>query len=144
MRSSLISVLFSLLFFAADTGAGPAGPPVDYAARVLASLNHYRASHGLPPLQVAPSLSTLAAEHSYGMSTKGRPSHDGFSQRFARAGGYLCVENVAHGFRVPEQVTLGWRASPAHQRNLLDHRVRYAGVANDGWFVTFFACDETA
>lgn len=144
MRLRPVSFLTTLLLIAASAAAGPAAPPVDYADRVLSSLNHYRASQGLAPLRVAHTLSTLAAEHSTGMATKGRPSHDGFPQRFARAGGYLCVENVAHGFRVPEQVTLGWRGSPAHHRNLLDSRVRYVGVANEGWFVTFFACDETA
>lgn len=144
MERLAATVLVSLLM-TGPAGAGVAthAPSDDYASRVLASLNHYRESNGLPPLQVVGSLSRLAAEHSSAMAQEHRPSHDGFSQRFARAGGYVCVENVAYGFAMPEQVMQGWRQSPAHHRNLLEPRVRYVGLANEGSFVTFFACDES-
>ena len=137
----------SLLLLAATmfgAVAAPVEPAVDYADRVLSSLNDYRASQGLAPLRADSRLSQLAAEHSVAMASQGKPSHDGFRARFVRAGGYVCVENVAAGFRVPEQVTMGWRGSPAHHRNLLEPRVRVVGVANQGSFVTYFACDETA
>lgn len=120
--------------------ASDAGAP-DYAARVLHALNAYRVEKGLPALLPAPALVALAAEHSSEMAARKRPSHDGFAQRFERTGAELCVENVAQGFRVPEQVLIGWRTVATHHRNLLEPRVRYLGLANTGLYVTFFACD---
>ncbi|MBI5256485.1 MAG: CAP domain-containing protein [Burkholderiales bacterium] len=113
----------------------------DYAERVLAAINGYRLTQGLPALVPAPALGVLAAEHSAAMATRRRPSHDGFAQRVDRTGSELCVENVAQGFRVPEQVLLGWRGVATHHRNLLEPRVRYVGVAYQEGFVTYFACD---
>ena len=120
--------------------ASDAGAP-GYAERVMHAVNAYRAEKGLPALLRAPALVTLAAEHSSGMAARKRPSHDGFAQRFERTGAELCVENVAQGFRVPEQVLIGWRTVATHHRNLLEPRVRYLGLANSGLYVTFFACD---
>src|SRR5690349_17361024 len=119
--------------------AAPAEPPPDYAARVMEAVNAYRVARGLPMLRPAPMLAQLAAEHSAAMAQRKRPSHDGFAGRFDRTSGTLCVENVAAGFRVAEQVLDGWRAVATHHRNLLEPRVTHVGVANDGWFVTYFA-----
>lgn len=138
-RLALAAVLLSC---APWSIAAPPEPPPDYAARVLGAINGYRASRGLPPLERALGLESLAAEHSAAMAARRRPSHDGFAARFDRTSGDLCVENVAAGFRVAEQVIDGWRAVATHHRNLLESRVRYAGVANSGLFVTFFACDD--
>jgi uncharacterized protein YkwD len=127
--------------------AGPATrPPADavapdYAARVLYVVNTYRVEKGLPALLPSPALLALAAEHSNAMAARKRPSHDGFAQRFDRTSAELCVENVAQGFRVPEQVLSGWRTVATHHRNLLEPRVRYLGLASTGLYVTFFACD---
>jgi uncharacterized protein YkwD len=112
-----------------------------YAERVMQAVNAYRGEKGLPALQAAPALLALAAEHSSEMAARKRPSHEGFPRRFERTSGELCVENVAHGFRVPEQVLAGWRTVDTHHRNLLEPRVRYLGLANTGLYVTFFACD---
>ena len=120
--------------------ADSAAPP-DYAARVLYAVNTYRVEKGLPALLPSPALLALAAEHSSEMAARKRPSHDGFARRFDRTGAELCVENVAQGFKVPEQVLSGWRTVSTHHRNLLEPRVRYLGLANTGLFVTFFACD---
>lgn len=126
----------------AAPAAEPAGAvPTDYAERVLHALNTYRQDKGLPALATSPALVALAASHSSTMAARQRPSHDGFAQRFETTSGTLCVENVAQGFRVPEQVMHGWRRVATHHRNLLEPRVRYVGVANDGLYVTFFACD---
>ena len=127
--------------------AGPApqapgdGSASDYAARLMYAVNAYRAEKGLAALLPSPALATLAAEHSSDMASRKRPSHDGFAQRFERTGAELCVENVAQGFRIPEQVIIGWRHVATHHRNLLEPRVRYLGLANTGLYVTFFACD---
>ena len=123
----------------AETGAAVAAS--DYAERVMHAVNAYRIEKGLPALLPAPALVALAAEHSSDMAARRRPSHDGFAQRFERTGAELCVENVAQGFRIPEQVLIGWRHVATHHRNLLEPRVRYLGLANTALYVTFFACD---
>jgi uncharacterized protein YkwD len=119
----------------ADTSAS------GYAERVMHAVNAYRVEKGLQALQPAPALGALAAEHSSDMASRRRPSHEGFTQRFGRTGAGVCVENVAHGFRLPEQVLSGWLTVATHHRNLLEPRVRYLGLANTGLYVTFFACD---
>lgn len=111
------------------------------ATAVLQALNAYRGDQGLPPLAAAPGLQRLAAEHSVAMQAQGRLSHDGFARRFETAGGELCVENVAQGHRSPEQLIQGWRAVATHHRNLLEPRVAYAGIASQGRYVTYLACD---
>lgn len=128
---------------AAGPAPGPAGEggTNDYAERVTQAVNAYRVEKGLPALLPAPALMALAAEHSSDMAARKRPSHDNFAQRFERTGAELCVENVAQGFRIPEQVIVGWRHVATHHRNLLEPRVRYLGLANTGLYVTFFACD---
>ncbi|WP_325424462.1 CAP domain-containing protein [Aquabacterium sp.] len=119
-----------------------AASDADYADRVLATLNAYRQSQGLPVLKVSAALAALAAEHSTTMAARGKPSHDGFAGRFERTSGTLCVENVAQGFKIPEQVLIGWKRVSTHHRNVLEPRVGYVGVVADGLFVTYFACDE--
>lgn len=113
----------------------------DYTARLLDSVNGWREARGLQPLRPAPHLGALAAEHSRAMDQAGRLSHDGFDARFRRAAAGLCVENVAHGFALPEQVVLGWQRVDTHARNLQEARVAYVGLAESGLYVTFFACD---
>lgn len=138
------AAIASLLAAASTLPAALAAPDTGYADQVWATLNAYRVSKGLPPLEPSPALTRLAAEHSANMLSLRRPSHDGFAGRFERAGdSTLCVENVAHGFRLAEQVvSQGWRKVPTHHRNLLETRVRYAGIVSDELYVTFFACDE--
>jgi len=124
----------------APRAAADEGMP-GYAERVMNAVNAYRIEKGLPALVQTPELAALAAEHSRDMAGRKRPSHEGFAQRFDRTGAELCVENVAHGFRVPEQVLAGWRRVTTHHRNLLEPRVRYVGMASSGLYVTYFACD---
>lgn len=127
--------------------AGPApgqardGDVGDYAERVTQAVNAYRVEKGLPALLPSAALAALAAQHSSDMAARRRPSHENFAQRFERTSAELCVENVAQGFRIPEQVIIGWRHVATHHRNLLEPRVRYLGLANTGLYVTFFACD---
>jgi uncharacterized protein YkwD len=132
-----------LLGAAAAVQPALAAPDTSYGDQVLAVINAYRISKGLAPLEPSPALAKLAGEHTASMLSQHRPSHEGFAGRFDRAGdSTLCVENVAHGFQLAEQVVShGWRKVPTHHRNLLEPRVRYAGIVSDGLYVTFFACD---
>jgi uncharacterized protein YkwD len=141
-RHSAVALALVLAATAAASAAEAAAPDAQgYADRVLGALNAYRHDKGLPALTVSPALVGLAARHSADMAARQRPSHDGFAQRFEATGAELCVENVAQGFRVPEQVLNGWRRVPTHHRNVLEQRVRYVGIAASGLYATFFACD---
>jgi len=138
---ALVGLLSGLSASAAPPKALPPEPAADYADRVLVTVNQYRESKGLLALQVSPRLNALAAEHSRNMAAVRKPSHDGFAERFDRSGAELCVENVAHGFHIPEQVILGWKRISTHHRNLLEARVGYVGMAQQATYVTYFACD---
>ncbi len=111
-----------------------------YALRVLEVVNEYRARNGLAPLRIADDLGSIAQSHSGEMAQRRRISHDGFRERFDRTRSRICVENVGVNYTHPEAQVDGWRASPGHNRNLLEARVTRVGIANTRNFVTFFAC----
>lgn len=111
-----------------------------YALRVLEVVNEYRQRNGLAPLRIAEDLGSIAQSHSVKMAERRRISHDGFRERFDRTTSRICVENVGMNFPHPEAQVDGWRASPGHDRNLLEPRVTRVGIANNRNFVTFFAC----
>ncbi|MCL4747397.1 MAG: CAP domain-containing protein [Burkholderiaceae bacterium] len=111
-----------------------------YALRVLEVVNEYRARNGLAALRIADDLGSIAQSHSGAMAERRRISHDGFRERFDRTRSRICVENVGVNFTHPEAQVEGWRASPGHDRNLLEPRVTRVGIANTRNFVTFFAC----
>lgn len=120
--------------------AQPAPASDDLAAQVLAEVNRYRQAQRLPPLQAAPWLATLAAEHSADMARLGGLSHAGFQDRFQRARRQTCVENLAAGYSQASRLLAGWRGSPGHHQNLLDARVQEVGVASVNGHVTWLAC----
>jgi len=120
-----------------------AAPPSPGVHRLLLAINQYRRQNGLVPLEPAPELELLALQHSNAMATQRHASHAGFTSRFERADSDLCVENVAAGFATAEAAVVGWRASPPHDRNLLEPRLRRVGMASVDRYITMFAC-ETA
>ena len=113
-----------------------------YAERVLAVVNDYRASHGLPLLRLSVALHRIAEPHSTAMAAAGRASHGSFNERFDRAGSDLCVENIAAGGIKPEPLLTAWRRSPEHDRNLLEPRVRWVGIATVRGYTNLFACSS--
>jgi uncharacterized protein YkwD len=74
------------------------------------------------------------------MAAAGRMSHDGFPSRARRSGLALCVENVGWNYRSPDAQVDAWRASPGHDRNLLDRRVARMGIGVAEDYVTLIAC----
>lgn len=52
----------------------------------------------------------------------------------------MCVENVGWNYRSPAAQLEGWRASPDHDRNMLDPRVRKIGIGESKGYVTLLAC----
>ena len=123
--------------------AGPAWPQplpeAEWRAGVLAAVNQLRRAEGLAELQPAPDLQAIAQGHSDDMAAQRRLSHDGFQARFDRAGGLLCVENVAAGTTRAATLVGAWSRAPAHRKNLYEPRIGRAAIAVSGVYVTFFA-----
>jgi uncharacterized protein YkwD len=134
------------IFLAISIGAvalsAAAGEHADYPRRLTALVNQYRASHGLPALIVDATVAGLAREHSAAMAKAGHLNHSGFPSRVRRSGLAMCVENVGWNNRSPEGQFDSWRASPGHNRNMLDARVTRMGVGNVADYVTMIACGK--
>ena len=111
------------------------------SGEAIGIINSYRSTKKLKALVSSPLYSDLAHEHSLTMQGQQRMSHDGFEDRFRRASDALsCVENVGWNHKTPQSLFDGWRKSPGHKRNMLDRKIRRAGVGKTGAYVTFFAC----
>ena len=54
----------------------------------------------------------------------------------------MCVENIGWNYRSPEAQFDGWRASPGHDRNMLDRRVDHMGIGIADDYVTLIACGK--
>lgn len=112
-----------------------------FEAETLDHINKYRAEHRLAPLMFNEKLQMLAREHSREMYQSHTLGHQNFMQRYRESGRRACAENAGVNSPTPQNQFVGWRNSPNHQRNLVDRKVKYAGVAKVGPYVTFFACD---
>lgn len=126
------------------TAAWPARAQVDTATwtlQVLEAINAVRAGHGLSPLQPAAELTHIASAHSERMAAHGRLTHDAFQSRMDATGSDLCVENLSAGTTRAAVLVQAWSRAPSHRRNLLEPRVRRAGIAQVRGFVTWFACE---
>jgi len=126
--------------FAASLEAAALADPGGYATELASLVNRYRASVNAPALVLEAPLSELAREHSAAMMRAKRLGHDDFKDRFRRSGYSMCVENVGWNYLTPKDQFNAWRASPGHDRNLLDARVTHAGIGVTGDYVTLIAC----
>ena len=140
---SLVSLFFQPL--PAQAADGRAAATADALtspdeSQLLALVNDYRAGLGLAPLQDDPSLVAIARANSQRMAEQRQLGHEGFDQRHRQAGGRVCVENLAAGFRRVGPLLAGWQASPGHDRNLRDARISHAGIGQVDGFVTLMAC----
>jgi uncharacterized protein YkwD len=112
-----------------------------FEVETLEYINQYRAEHGLAALMFNEKLQALAREHSHEMYQSHTLGHQNFMQRYRKSGRRACVENAGVNSPTSLNQFVGWRNSPGHQRNLVDRKVKYAGIAQVGPYVTFFACD---
>lgn len=146
MRLPLIPAVFILLLITLSSPLTSHGRSLDdqtitpYARTLLEQINNYRTYRGLSPLRFDAHLNNLALKHSFDMFHQKRMGHSGFSDRFRRAGSRMCVENVGWNYSTPLKQFDAWRHSSGHDENMLNGEVRYAGIAEIGKYVTFFAC----
>ncbi|ACA18731.1 SCP-like extracellular [Methylobacterium sp. 4-46] len=103
-------------------------------AAAAAAISRYRASHGLGPVVVDPSLIRAASLQAEANARAGLLSHEiagSFDSRLKRAGlgGRYAAENLSAGSETFDAVLRRWQASPEHNRNMLMPQVRRIGVA---------------
>jgi uncharacterized protein YkwD len=137
--------------FAAFALAGCAGEPLETApikpgvaaalAKVhvdpvaaTASLVAYRASHGLGPVKLDPTLTAMAQRQADAMAAANALSHDvggSFASRIASTGldTTRAAENIGGGYYSTEEALKGWRDSPEHNANLLMPQATRFGIA---------------
>ena len=118
-----------MLLTASPALAGTAG--TSSVRSLLAAVNAARVSHGLRPLQLAPSLGRAARAHSTDMLQHDYFAHGDFGGRMAafRVPGPTLGENLAWGTGLYGQaatIVQEWLASPEHRANLL--RPGYARI----------------
>ena len=140
MLNNIFRLSVALLLLAALAVPAAAG---GFEAELLVLINGYRTAKGLKALTGSALYDDLAREHSRAMQEQQSLSHDGFDERFQRAaadGARSCVENVAWNYETPQSLLDGWRKSAGHNRNMLQRKIRRAGIGRSGQYVTFFAC----
>ena len=128
----------------AEQPAEPRSTHDPLADAVLLAINRYRQQAGLSPWVADATLSAIANGHSQAQSAQGRLSHGGFATRFAMTRARMCVENLAAGHTTGQAVVDAWRASPQHQKNLLDPEPERVGLASNEGVVSMLACRFSA
>lgn len=104
------------------------------ASELAAMVSRYRAGRGLGPVAVAPALNEAALRQSVAMAAVGELSHaaaGSFASRIDASGlaAARAAENIGVGYRDHVQALAGWRASPAHDANLLMPEATRIGYA---------------
>jgi uncharacterized protein YkwD len=124
----------------AYSGSAPPAEKNSYSSILLNQINTYRLENRLNRLQIDPTLTELARQHSLEMFQAKQVSHKGFNQRVQLADSQLCVENVGWNYLLPQEMFAGWQQSKGHRRNMLKKGVQRVGIAEVNSYVTFFAC----
>jgi uncharacterized protein YkwD len=103
-------------------------------ASATAKLNAYRASQGLGPVKLDPTLAAMAQRQVAAMAAADALSHDAagsFTARIAAAGldATRAGENIGAGYYSFEEAFAGWRDSSEHNGNLLMPQATRFGIA---------------
>jgi uncharacterized protein YkwD len=109
-----------------------------FADQVVALVNQHRAAMGLVQLKVSPTLTAAAVWKARHMAQYSYMQHDDPAPPIARlwyqrvqACGYTgggMGENIAYGYRTPQDVMTGWLNSPGHKANIENGSYRSTGV----------------
>jgi uncharacterized protein YkwD len=121
-------------------------PAATADAGLLALVNGYRASQGLPALRSAAALDAAAMAHARDMTSKGFFGHTGSngSTVGARVRSQGCswtgvAENIATGQQTPEAAMTTWLNSPGHRRNIMGPYTQMGQARVGNTWVTVFA-----
>ncbi|HEY5798351.1 MAG TPA: CAP domain-containing protein [Bosea sp. (in: a-proteobacteria)] len=96
--------------------------------------NAYRASQGLGPVRLDPTLTAMAQRQANAMAASNSLSHDAAGNFTARVqaaglGGARVAENVGGGYYSTADAFAGWRASGGHDVNLRMAEATRFGIA---------------
>jgi uncharacterized protein YkwD len=115
------------------------------AKDILYYVNEYRASLGLPALQILSEASDQATRHSIEMANHVTAfGHDGFDERINNISKKIGIvhasaENVAYGKLTARQVVNLWLHSPGHKQNIEgNYFLTGIGVAKDKTGVVYY------
>lgn len=128
------------------TPAMAAAPVATTDADLLALVNSYRASQGLPALRSASALNNAALAHARDMTSRGFFGHTGSngSTVGARVRNAGCswtqvAENIATGQPTPNAAMSTWLNSPGHRRNITGPYSQMGQARVGNTWVTVFA-----
>lgn len=134
-RLSIVLLAAALLASCAGLGGLPGsarvvGASTSDAVAAAALISQYRASRGLGPVAVDTRLNQAAEHQARAVAQAGALSHGAFASRMSSFGipGYA-AENLSAGSRSVDQAVARWKASPAHNDNLLMPQARRIGLA---------------
>jgi uncharacterized protein YkwD len=104
------------------------------AAAAASMISGYRSNNGLGPLKVDPDLMRMASEQAAAMAAHDKMDHDigrPFQERVRNSPfkGAVVVENISAGYHTLAEAFSGWRDSPPHRANMLNHGVTRLGIA---------------
>lgn len=125
---------------------GTRGGPRARAAVVLDLCNDIRTGRDLDPFRRGDRATRAATIRVRHLADVERLSHDGWERVVQRVGlgDRGAGENIAMGFRDPEDVVRAWMNSPGHRANILSKSFRVLGVAaaidddGDTWWAQIF------
>jgi uncharacterized protein YkwD len=143
MKVRIAGVVLVVLALAVATPAVThAGALKQFRAALAYRINHYRAMHGRHSLRITLHLRQAAQAHSGDMASHQMLSHSASTGaswitriRYWGFRGTYIGEDLAAGSLTAKSVMRMWRASPAHNANLLGGHYRKVGlgVARGTW-----------
>lgn len=114
-------------------------PLAAFEAEVLRLTNAFRRDNGLDALRADKRLNDAAEDWSRKMAHRDVFEHSGGARQVEKQGYDWSHwgENIAAGYRTPQEVVTGWINSPGHRANLLNEEfteigIGYYRMANDG------------
>ena len=107
----------------------------DKIDEMIRSVNEYRTSQGLDTLVFDYNLSLAASVRAQEMADTGvfehmRPNGDKWSTIYDELGikRRICAENLAYGFNDISKSMKAFMASPTHEHNIMNPKLKYIGV----------------
>ncbi|PVU90048.1 hypothetical protein BB561_005046 [Smittium simulii] len=114
----------------------------DHINKVVCETNKRRKENNLPALQISQDLNEISQKHSVHQNKISKTTHDdpegSLGSRMAKRGisWTFGAENVAGGFTDPVKAVQAWMDSPGHKANILNKKITYIGVGQDGKYWT--------
>jgi uncharacterized protein YkwD len=113
----------------------------NFTTQFICLLNEYRSSKGLNKLSYSSAMTNVATNYSAWMNKTGTFSHTGengsrFTDRCSAAGIKCYGENLAQGFRSPQNLLDMWKASASHNANMLRNGYTAVGLGISGSYAT--------